>query len=350
MKKNRYIIVVLVFLLVVSAILLMNNNSGTFTKKDKDFAVLDTASVTKIFLADKKNRTVLLNRFEDGTWQINQKFLAQKASVDLLLETMKNLVAKFPVPKSAHNTVVSQMAASSTKVEVYQEVYRVNLFDRIKLFKHEKLTKTYYVGGSTPDNMGTFMLMDGSDAPFVIQLLGLRGYVATRYSTFEKDWRDHTIFKTKLFEIQSVQMEFPSEPEKSYKVINTEDEITLHSLMNNQKLPGFDTLKVLNFLTSFADVRYEALLDEVDPQFQDSVIHSTPLHVITVVNTNGDTTAIKTFYKPNDEEAYDVDGNYYTADMDRLFALVNEEQDFVLIQYFVFDKLFRPLSFFIREN
>lgn len=346
MKKNKYIIIVLIILMVVSAVIFMNNDSGTFKKKDVDFAVQDTSTVTKIFLADKKNRTTLLERMEDGTWKLNNRLLARKSGVDIILETMKNLVAKFPVPKSAHNSVVSQLSAASIKVEIYQEVYRINLFDKVKLFKHEKLTKTYYVGGATPDNLGTFMLMEGSDIPFVIQLLGLRGYIATRFSTFEKDWRDHTVFKAKLYDIQSIKMEFPGDPENSYKIINDDEEISLYKLSSNEKLPGFDTLKVLNFLTSFADLRYESLLDEVAPHFQDSVIHSVPEHIITLVNTQGETTAIKTFLKSNDQGAFDPQGNYYSSDIDRLFALVNEERDFVVIQYFVFDKVLRPLSFF----
>jgi len=349
MKKNIIIIVVLVVLLVLSAILFLNSDSGTFKKKDKDFAVQDTSTVTKIFLADKKNRTVLLERMQDGTWHLNNSFLARKSGVDLILETMKNLVAKYPVSKSAHNNIVAQMASSSIKVEVYQEVYRINLFDWIKLFKHEKLTKTYYVGGATPDNMGTFMLMEGSGIPFVIQLLGLRGYVATRYSPIEKDWRDHTIFKTKLYDIQSIEMEIPGDPENSFKVVNNDDKIDLYQLSTNQKMPGFDTLKVLNYLTSFADLRYEAYLDEVDPNRQDSIVNSIPAHIITLVDNNGDVTAIKTFLKPNDELATDIEGNFMISDVDRLYALVNDEQDFVLIQYFVFDKVLRPLSFFRPE-
>jgi len=346
MKKNIIIIIVSVILLVIAAFLFLNNRNGTFSKKDNAFAVHDTSTVTKVFLADKQNKTVLLERQPDGTWMLNNTFLARKSGIDILLETMKNIVPKYPVSKSAHNNVVALMAAASTKVEIYQEVYRINLFDRIKLFKHEKLTKTYYVGGATPDNMGTFMVLEGSEVPFVIQLLGLRGYVATRYSTMEKDWRDHTIFKTKLYDLRSVEMEFPTDPDNSYKMETEDEDIFVYSNSTGQQINGYDTLKVLNFLTSFADLRFEALLDKVSPHFRDSVINSVPLHIITVVDKQGDTTQIKTFMKPNDQGQFDMDGNFYESDVDQLFALVNEERDFVLIQYFVFDKVFRPLSFF----
>ena len=112
-------------------------------------------------------------------------------------------------------------------------------------------------------------------------------------------------------------------------------------------MPGYDTLKMLNFLTAFSDLRYESLMDGLtDPQRQDSIIHSTPMNIITVVDKDGKSTSIKTFFKPNDPRAFDIEGGLYPHDVDRLYALVNDERDFVLLQYFVFDKVLRPLSHF----
>ena len=54
----------------------------------------------------------------------------------------------------------------------------------------------------------------------------------------------------------------------------------------------------------------------------------------------------KTFYKSNSEGAFDPEGNVYPYDIDRLYGLVNEDRDFVILQYYVFDKVLRPLSYF----
>ncbi|MCB0805144.1 MAG: hypothetical protein KDC05_05045, partial [Bacteroidales bacterium] len=207
MKRNKTIIWITIILLVIVAFLYYTSSSGTFSSKEKDFAVQDTATVTKIFLADKDNNTILLERDSTGTWQLNNTYKARQSGVNLLLETLKNLVPKYPVPENAHNRIVSLMASQSVKVEVYQQVYRVHLSDNLEFFPHEKRTKTFYVGTATADNMGTFMLKEGADVPFVVHLLGLRGFVGPRFSTEEANWRDHTIFKTKLFNIESVTME-----------------------------------------------------------------------------------------------------------------------------------------------
>jgi len=346
MKKNRTIIIIVLILIVIAGGLYLNRGSGTFSEKEKNFVVNDTASVTKVFLADKENQTILLERVNSGEWKLNGIHLARQSGIDLLLETMKNLQPKSPVPKKAHDNIISQMATFSTKVEVYQMVYRINLFDKIKLFEHEKLTRTYYVGAATADNMGTFMLMDGADVPFVVHLLGFRGYVAPRYSTLEKDWRDHVVFKTKLYDIKEVTMEIPGDDANSFKVLNSKETIELVNLKSNESLP-YDTLKLLNFLTSFNDIRFESLILEVDPERKDSIINSIPMNILTLEDLEGNTRSIKTFYKPNDNRAFDLTGDIYEYDVDRAYALVNNDQDFVLIQYYHFDKVLRPLSYFL---
>jgi len=350
MKKNKIILIITLVLLAIVVFLYVNNSKSTFSDKVKDFAVQDTASVTKIFLADKDNRTILLERDSTGSWLLNHEYKARQSAINLLFETMKNLVPKYPVPEKAHNTIVSLLASQSTKVEVYQRVYRIHLSDKLKFFPHEKLTKTYYVGAASADNMGTFMLMEGSDVPFVVHLLGLRGFVGPRYSTLEKDWRNHQVFKTKLFNIKSVTMELPADPENSFKVESNDDSFKLSRLSSNELVARYDTLKMLNFLTSFADLRYEALLDDVAPERRDSIIHSVPKYIISVTDNAGKTTTIKTFIKPNDNKVFDIEGVLYPYDRDRLYALVNNDRDFVLIQYYVFDKILKPLSWFVSEK
>lgn len=352
MKRNSLlIIIILVILLVFAALLLLDRRSGTMKSSEKDFAIQDTASITKVFLADKRNRTILLERQSDGNWILNNNYKARQSAINTLFETIKNITPKYPVPEKAHNNIVAQLAAQSVKVEIYQNAYRIDLFNRIKLFPHEKLTKTYYVGGATADNLGTFMLMEGADMVFVTHLLGLRGFVTSRYSTLEKDWRDHTIFNTKLFHIHSVTMEIPVAPESSFKVMSEDDQFRIYRLNDNSLVPGYDTLRLLNFLTGFADVRYEALLDElIDPVRKDSILNTSPITILTIIDINSDTTSVKIFRKPNDEGVFDMTGNPYDYDVDRLYASINEGRDFVLIQYYSFDKILRPLQFFIPEG
>lgn len=346
LKKNKAIFLIVIVLAIIAIILILGRDKSTFSKKDYDFAVADTASVTKIFLVNKSNKSILFEKQSLGNWKLNGKHKAHIYGVNMLLETMYKLSAKAPVPKSGHNNVISQLATASTKVEIYQEVYRINLLDKIKLFKHEKLTKTFYVGNPTPDNMGTFMLLEGADIPFIVHILGLRGFLSSRFSVVERDWRDHTVFKAKLVEIQSLTMEIPKSPEKSFKVFLEDNRFSIQRLIDKKTLPAYDTLKLMNFLTSFADLRFEALLNDIDQNRVDSITHSTPKEIITIIKHNGDTTRVKTFFKPNDSRKYDTEGGLYTHDLDRLYGLINNDEDFVLMQYFVFGTVLKDIDYF----
>ncbi len=347
MKKNKKIIFAIIVLAIIAAMFIFTRSNSTLNKDYKDFAIADTSLITKIYLADKNNNSITLKKNSPGDWIVNEGHKARNSGIETILNTMQKIRVRQPVSKAAHNSVVRRLSSSSIKVEIYQMAYRINLFGLVNWFPHEKLVKTYYVGGATRNNMGTYMLIEGSPEPFVVHIPRFRGFVATRYSVNLEDWRDFSIFKQHPSEIESVSIEFPEEPELSYKIItknnNTFDVV---SLSNNQALQEYDTLKVLNFLSSFKNINFEALLNDKKPEFIDSVTSYTPFHIITLNEKSGGSTKVKTFHKG----AYIKDDDENPAnDIDRFFALVNDEKDFVLIQFYTFDKITRPINYFKKE-
>ena len=94
MKKNKYILILVVALAIVAAFLWFSKSSGTISREMMDFAVKDTASITKIFLVDKKNNSILLEKKKPGDWLLNGKYTTSNSMVNMLLETMKRIVPK----------------------------------------------------------------------------------------------------------------------------------------------------------------------------------------------------------------------------------------------------------------
>lgn len=351
MKKNRRFIIAVLVLGVIATALLLTNSKSTFKKALSDFAVDDTSNVTKIFMSDKNNNNLTLNRGKDGKWLVSNKYPGSKANIALLLGTMRNVQMKETVPKGAIENVIKDMASFSVKVEIYQWKYRIDLFNSIRLFPHEALTKVYYVGGPIQSNQGSYMIMEHSSVPFVVYLPGLRGFVTPIYSPIEKYWRDYTIFKKTIQQIESVKMEFPSDPENSFEIKNRQNmNLQFISLAGNQVVPIFDTLKVMNFLSAFRNINFEALMNDMDTHRKDSILKLTPYCIISLTDTSHFTNTIRTFRKGVTTAEVDAMGNPAPYDLDRLYALVNDGKDFTLIQYFVFDKILRPKSFFIRKQ
>ncbi len=351
MNKNRKFIIAVLVLGVVAIALVLTNSKSTFKRALSDFAIDDTSNVTKIFMSDKNNNNLTLTRVEPGKWLVDNKYSGSKANIDLLLGTMLGLQVKETVPKAALEYVIKDLATISVKVEIYQWKYRINLFDMIRLFPHEKLAKVYYVGGPIQSNRGSYMIMEHSSVPFVVYLPGLRGFVTPIYSPIEKYWRDYSIFKKSLQQIESVTMVFPSDPESSFEIKNNEiAKMRFLSLSDHQEIPQFDTLKVMNFLASFRNINFEALLNDIDPHRKDSILATTPYCIISLTDTNHVTQTIKTYRKGAAPGEVDDLGRPAPYDLDRLYALVNDGKDFTFIQYFVFDKILRTKSFFLRNE
>jgi hypothetical protein len=346
MKKNRLALILTLVLLALTLVLVFTNRNSTLDRKETSFAVSDTAAITKIFIADMDTNEVLLER-EGNSWKLNGQYPAQSRKIDLLLNTMMKLRVRAPVSQAGHNTVISRMSGISVKVEVYQIVPLINLFDRIKLFHREKKVKTYYVGDATKDNMGTFMLMEGAKTAYIVYLPGFRGFVSSRYTAFADDWRDHLVFRHKLTDIRSVKMEFNRDKEQGF-LLETVDKnnYKITRLSDMQLMPAYDTLRVLNYLTSFSDIRFEALLNNKMPgSRKDSILASPFMHRITLTDMSGKQTVVTTFEKRETYDPRQVDYEFVPVDLDRLYGLVNDDKDFVLMQYYTFDKVLRPLEY-----
>jgi hypothetical protein len=349
MKKNRTTFIVFIALLLIFLLLWLTRSTNTFRGSSHDFKLDDSSTVTKIFMSDKNNNSVILTRVGPGHWMVNEKYKAQNLSVDLLLRTMMDIEVQQPVARVAHDNIIKELAVNSVKVEIYQHAYRINLFGLARWFPHEKLIKVYYVGGATPSNQGCFMLMQDASDPYIITLPGFRGFVSPRYSPIEKYWRDYNVFRKTIPEISKVRVEIPSNSDYSYEVRNTgRNKFTLVSLSDNQEVANYDTLKLLNFLSGFRSLNYEALLNDLDKVRKDSILNSTPFIIITLTDTAGVSKTIKTYHKKGPDGQTDMQGNPLPYDLDRLYASVNDGQDFTIIQYFSFDKVLRPKPFFLK--
>jgi hypothetical protein len=351
MKKNKIAISLVLVLLAIAVVILVTYRYSTLDQRESDFAVQDTATITRIFMADKQLNKVELLRIENG-WLLNGKYAVSSEMMEMLLETLRGLKVKSPVSLASRDNVITRMAAIGIKVEIYQDDYRVNLFDKIKLFRHEKLSKVFYVGDATQNNLGTYMLMEEAGQPYIVFIPGFRGFLYTRFSTQADDWKSHVVFSERLIDIKNVELKIIEQPEESFSInmVDAEGNYDITRLVDGNKVESYDTLKVLNFLTSFRDLRYEGRLNNVLPPMKiDSIIHTPGLAELTLINRIKDTTFVK-FFRKSEVPAYvrNQPGVLVTMDLDRAYALINGGEDFVLVQYYTFDKVLYPLSYYAR--
>lgn len=352
-SKNKIVFILLLVTASLALWLYYNNSESTLRKELFDFAVEDTASISKIYMVNSRGEQVMLEREnnpEYSGWKVNKKYRARPDAIRNLLVTVKDLRVRNPVAKSAIENISKQLATNSTKVEIYSAKGGSRHFVS---GQEEELVKVYYVGSDTQDGLGTFMLLTdtetgkNSTTPFVMFIPGFNGFLSVRYFTDEDEWRDKTVFNFYPDQISSVTVRYTQFPDSGFTLsladINT---ITLADSKGNN-IPDFDTLKAKRYITYYSNIQYEALKNKVRSSLKDSILANPPVHIITLKDKEGLSHTVKTFSIPADpDKINEVTGKPYTEDPERMWALINNEKDVVVIQYYVFGKLFQPVSYF----
>lgn len=348
MKKRNIILIAVAAIALVGAIVTALLLSKAPFKQD--FHIEDINSVTKLFLADKQNNEVTLTRNEDSTWVVNGTYAANQPLIDLLLETLNTMRIRQQVNKNAVPNAIKDLAAHSIKVEVYQKVPFINWFGgRLKLFTREKLTTTYFVGRETQDMMASFMYRKGDDVPYIIHIPGFRGFLTPRFVTDPLKWRSHSIVDLNVREIERVELEIPESPQESFAIVREGDGFAMELLQGHQRANGFDTARVAQMLSSFTWLNFDEFASIVPNSFADSCVSGVPRAILRITDTRGNTSELKTYIKytnPEDLKAMPEPSMYETFDLNRLYAILNQK-DTVLIQYYVFDNILQPASYFL---
>jgi hypothetical protein len=331
MKKKNIQIITLVFLALFALVLLLSKSKGTIKKELRDFAIADTSLIDKIFLADKENNQILLEK-KKGYWALNEHSVARKDLVDILLKTAYRIRVKEPVAKSARENIIKNLAVKSTKVEFYS---------------NNELVKVYYVGGPTQDSYGTYMILENSSSPFIMEIPGFRGFLSTRFSTYEQEWKAQIVFNYPLSEIAEVRFQNLSEPNQSFRISHNANHFELFTYPENKAIEDFDTIQVKKYLIEFRKKNFNKYIDDVPEEWQDSIRNSEPMYIVSLKTIAGETQEIRAFLKPAWGRD-DVFGDEMTNDPDNFFMEMSTG-DFVYAQYFVFDPIFKSLQSFSKD-
>jgi hypothetical protein len=338
MKKNRVLLVVLLALVAITAYFVIRKSTGTIDEELRDFAYKDTAAITKIFLADRTGAQVTLERKGPGYWILSDGSEARNDAVNGLLTAISEVSVRSPVAKAAYNNVVKAIATKATKVELYTA---------------EGLVKTYYVGGPTQDQMGTFMHLEGSSVPFVTHIPGFNGYLTPRYITSTAEWKTKRVFRfdpKEIISITAIDHEIPGYHIRIDK--GTDDQYALMDSVG-VALKNVSQDKIASYFQFFANVNYESEESSLNASQRDSLVHSPPYRFLSVTSRDGRTRAITIWKRPQTgttTNKTNASGEPFPYDIDRMTARMEGDTALIVVQYFVFDKLFRKPSDFIQKQ
>lgn len=333
MKKNRVAFFIFLILAIPTAYFIFTKSGSTIEEELRDFSVSDTGLVDKIFLADKSGNQVILERKSETEWTVNGKNQARPDAINLLLATLKSMEVQSPVGKAARNNIIREMSAKGVKVEIYQ---------------NQKLYKTFYVGGATQDQLGTYMYLQNSTIPFIIHIPGFDGYLSPRFIVNAADWKFKSVFGYKRGELNAVVVENFSHPDQSFELRKDKSQVySLYKYPSGELQNYFDTAFIQSYLANYQFVNYEKPLTSMEKQSIDSVLTIGPIMNIITTHTNGSKINIELYVKPADKNYsghWDETGKLLPFDPDRLIGRINKDTALVLVQYFSFGKLMVTLD------
>ena len=96
-----------------------------------------------------------MNRNEKN-WVVNNKYEVRKDAINTILTTINQIRIQRPVSKNAFDNVIKNLATTGVKIEIYTN--------------QETPNKTYTIGSSTSNHLGTYMFLSGSEIPFITHI------------------------------------------------------------------------------------------------------------------------------------------------------------------------------------
>ena len=185
MKKLYFYLFIIIICIVLLVLAIKTSSNTSSLRVDKrHFSIEDTLSINQIILQNRNLDKIQLNRVpQKDKWVLNDSIKANQYFVNLLLKTIKEMRIKSPIARAALPNIIKRMAVQHTKVEIWTT----------KKEKH-----ILYVGGETPDQLGTYMMIEGAIEPYIIHIPGFNGYLSSRFSCKTHLWRSKEIFRDNI--------------------------------------------------------------------------------------------------------------------------------------------------------
>ena len=217
MHKKKYVFIVFISI----AILYFFNNDKKISSHSNNcmFAVEDTSTVNKIFLADRNGTSILLEKIKNK-WILNKKYDVKKSSINILLSTIKDIRIHKSVPLNETDNIIKDIATNGIKVEIYRN--KRNIFFGIN---KNKLLRSYTLGQPTANYLANYIINNDEQKPYIVNIPGFNGFLTPRYGVQVNNldinsWKSTLIFKKPIKEINNISLINYLDSLKSFSINN----------------------------------------------------------------------------------------------------------------------------------
>ncbi len=316
---------------------------------ETDFGVDTRFEITKVELYKPQQTTpILIQKSETGQWILKQGLGANESAVKDLLATLHRLTTRYPVSLTESPRIKEILKTSGTRAKIYIKANRFRL-GPFKFGEYNRLYRHLFVGNDTPKGNGTYMMKSGAHNAFVVFRPGLESGISQIFLPQERIWRNPVIINLNAMSIRTVIVNVPGNTAESYQLIHQGDGQFTMNHYNGEKVDDnhiIDSGRVVRFLSSFTDIYYETLLDDEGENIRKILIEGQPFMEITVETIDENKITLVCWARQLPEDAREPTTGL-KRDPNRFYIQVNQS-DFALAQYYVFNRILRPFSFFVN--
>lgn len=331
--KKLIVIILGVGLIIGLSLMAINLKTGSKATDTSliAFAIEDTATVDRIDIYDSGlDESYTLKRNEDRIWVGENGECVQQNITKMMLETMNKITLKGYVPKSAMSNMKKVLMAQHKTVKIYQ---------------NGKWTKTWYVGHSTQDHMGTHMLLETpeikSNNPVIMGMKGFYGILEPRFFADPRRFACIDLFSYKRSDLKEVELINRVTPDGSFLIkINSSDDISVSS--QGVPLTNINKDNLTFYLNGFENLHFNQPNFTLSEQEIDSIKATTPDYELNIKGKQSSYELdmyrrLDPEYDPRDTVAYDPD--YLWA--------VKADGELVRMQYFSIGPLIQGKTIFV---
>lgn len=327
MKSNRLLILIVLLLIIVAAVYIFSNPNGTLKPGNTGFLIQSADKISEIKISSSQEQIRLSKK--NNTWELNGKYKVNDVIIANFLNALTSIDILTPVSKVERNQISNILKKEGILVEL-----RDNKF----------FSRKFFVNQPTMSKDKTYMMMTNSQEPYIVRIPDFKGQVSQLFITNENFWRDKTVFNYLPQHIKSITVEYPRSNTKSFKVAYNKGTFTLQNLNEGEYEQDFNIEKVAQYFTNFQNVKYENKATLAVEKI-DSVKQSVAYCIISVEDYNGAINKLEIFRK-DAENNIDEFGNKAGFDYNRAYAVFNNNDELLVIQYYNFDLIFKEIDYF----
>jgi len=317
--KTAIITVTTIVLLVL--IVILSRERSPFGKSNSSFSSVPEKSITRIEMSDDHSRIVLEKR--DDVWILNGNRETRKNSVLFLLKILSDISIKSPVSEELFNREINELGIRPVRVKVYEG---------------RKILKSFLVYKTSANSYGNVMKLREGSKPFICYVPGFDSDIGSAFTLKEAFWQPFTLFRHLPSEISSVTVTHINDPGSSFMIRNDEGSLSLYDPVN--KLAGWDTSRIMRYLTYFANVSFESWALELSDREKTNIADSVPAYRISLLSVQESSIVLTLWIRKT------VENGVEKTDSDRLWGRTEGSNDFVVVRYMDIDPLLKNRSYF----